>query len=145
MSLNCSSADSELACVQDADPQTIRDIVNEGNLDFSPVNDNVTQAATPYLEARAGGNAAKVPFFTGTTAQEGTILSLVYNLDILDFSQEQLEQYLALLTGGDAQLISQFQGLIQAIQQTDGLSLFYAAAQAYTELVYQCVSEVYRE
>ncbi|KAK4033248.1 Alpha/Beta hydrolase protein [Parachaetomium inaequale] len=133
---------AELACVQAADAVAIRSVVNELNIDFSPVNDRVTQVEVPYLDARAAGHAAQVPLLIATSAQEGNFLAVVYGLDIATFSEAQLLDFLRVTTGGNETLVEAFYGLVQSIRQTDGLSLFHAAAQAYTELVYQCPAKL---
>lgn len=141
LALNCTqnSTKQELSCVQAADAVAIRDIVNGNNLDFSPMNDGVTQIDLPYLSNRTAGDAAQVPFMIGSDAQEGNLLALIYSLNISTFSEADLQDFLVTSTGGDEALITQFTTLVHLIMQTDGLSLFYAAAQGYTELVYQCV------
>lgn len=139
------SPQAELACVQAADGRAVRDVVNEASIDFGPVNDGVTQVELPYLDSRAAGRAAQVPLLIGTSSQEGNNLAATYELtpeDIANFGDDQLMEFLVGTTGGDEALIQQFYALVQSIMYTDGLSLFYAAAQAYTELVYQCVSTV---
>jgi carboxylesterase type B len=83
--LNCisSNKDTELTCVQDSDPDalTIRGILESAGLEFRPVNDNVTQRATPFIEARRAGSVAKVPMLAGSNGQEGMNLGPQYGRD----------------------------------------------------------------
>jgi len=141
--LNCidKSTKEELSCVQAADAKAIRAIVNDNNLDFSPMNDGVTQIDLPYLSNRTAGDAARVPLLIGSDAQEGNLLAFIYQVNISTFAEADLQDFLVASTGGNEALIEQFTDLVHLIMQTDGLSLFYAAAQAYTELVYQCVCD----
>lgn len=126
--------------MQTVDALSIRNVVVSGDLDWTPVTDGVTQVELPYLSSRAAGNAAQVPLYIGTSAQEGTTLARTYNLDIPNFTDEQMIFLLNTLTGGNETINGLFSTLVHSIVETDGLSLFYAAAQSYTELVYQCVS-----
>lgn len=126
--------------MQGVDAMTIRTVVTTSTLDWTAVTDGVTQVELPYLSNRAAGNAAQVPLYIGTSAQEGTTLAGTYNLDIPSFSDEQMIYLLNTMTGGNETLNDLFSSLVHSIVETDGLSLFYAAAKSYTELVYQCVS-----
>lgn len=148
--LNCSVAggngtiaasELEFACVQAADALTIRSIVNGAALDFSPVNDNVTQHATPILQARQAGDVAKVPLLTGTNGQEGMLLAVIDG--ITDFSivtETALEEFLYSMTGSAA-AVAQISPLIAELQGVFPWDdLFEVAAQLYTEVIYQCVS-----
>jgi cholinesterase len=138
--LNCSGP-SQLACVQAADAMLIRSIVNDNDLNFSPVNDNVTQMALPYLGIRAAGGVAKVPYMTGSTAQEGNYLAPQYGLKISGFGEDDLLAFASQILAGDQEAIALLLQLVSLIHQQTGMALFYAAAQAWTEIVYQCVSK----
>jgi carboxylesterase type B len=130
----------EFACVQQADALTIRGIVNSLGLDFSPVNDNVTQRATPLAEARRAGSVAQVPLLAGSNGQEGMNLGPQYG--ITNFSSVTgpvLEQFLGVVTGSEA-AAAELMPLIEEIREAyPWYSLFQAGAQLYTEVVYQCV------
>ncbi|RDL32983.1 Uncharacterized protein BP5553_08422 [Venustampulla echinocandica] len=139
---NNTSPQVELVCMQAADARTINTLLTGSTLDFSPVNDGVTQVELPYIAKRAAGAAAKVPLYIGTSAQEGTVLASVYGVDIANFNEDQLVQFLSIFTGGNKEVVDQFTALVHSIMQTDGLSLFYAATQVYTELVYQCPAKL---
>lgn len=141
LSLGCNntSPQVEFLCMQAADALDIRAQVTGQTLDFSPVNDGVTQVELPYLTNRTAGRAAHVPLYIGTSAQEGTLIADTYGLNISSFSQDDLDQLVYVFTGGDQTLMTEFNSLIQSVVLSEGLSLFYAAAQIYTELVYQCV------
>ena len=73
--LNCSSAGDVLACVRSTNASTIKNIVEEIPLYFTPVSDNVTQLEFPEA-ARVAKQVAQVPILLGTTADEGTFLTL---------------------------------------------------------------------
>jgi len=145
--LNCTSASStdaaasereEFECAQRADALTIRGIINSAGVDFGPVNDNITQRATPFSGTR---HAAKVPLLVGSNGQEGMNLGPMFG--ITDFSSVTgpvLDQFLILLTGS-AEMAAQVRPLVDGIQSTyPWFNLFQAGAQLYTEVVYQCVS-----
>lgn len=126
--------------MQNVDALDIRSVVTTTELDWTPVTDGVTQLELPYLTNRASGNAAQVPIYIGTSAQEGNTLARTYDIDIPNFTEDQMTYLLNIISGGNETVNALFGGLIHSIMDTDGLSLFYAAAQSYTELVYQCVS-----
>ncbi|KZL71621.1 para-nitrobenzyl esterase [Colletotrichum tofieldiae] len=135
--LGCTGND-EIACVRKVDATTLRNVTAAYGLDFSPVNDNFTQMELPYLPIRAAGGLAPVPILIGTTGQEGTYLAPSNGLDIPSFTEPALTEFLKGLTGGNMELVGGLLQVIQLIQQTSGTSLFYAAIQVYTEVVYQC-------
>jgi hypothetical protein len=141
--LNCtsSSALAEFACFQRADALTIRGIVNSAGLDFSPVNDNVTQQATPFIEARRAGSVAKVPLLAGSNGQEGMNLGPEYGItNFSSVTTADLEAFLYATTGSTT-LVGAVTPLIDEIQGTyPWFNLFEAVALLYTEVVYQCVS-----
>ncbi|KFY01167.1 hypothetical protein V490_01048 [Pseudogymnoascus sp. VKM F-3557] len=139
---NGTSSKAELVCMQAADAAAIHTVVLNSDLDWTPVTDGVTQVELPYLSNRAAGNAAQVPLYIGTSANEATTLARTYGIDIPNFTEEQLNYLLGVITGANATISALFADLIHSIEQTDGLSLFYAAAQASTELVYQCPAKL---
>lgn len=61
---------SNLSCVRAANASTIRTIINENELDFNPIADNITLVAHP-AQMRTSGNIANIPVMGGTNAQEG--------------------------------------------------------------------------
>ncbi len=144
--LNCTSSSvdaaaaerEEFACAQKADARTIRGILNSAALDFGPVNDNVTQRATPFADSR---HAAKVPILIGSNGQEGMNLGPLYGItDFSSVTSPILDQFLVLITGS-ATTAAEIRPLIDEIQATyPWYNLFQAGAQLYTEVVYQCVS-----
>lgn len=141
--LNCtsSSTDVEFTCVQSADAHSIRSILNSTGLEFRPVNDNITQRATPFMKARRAGSVAKVPMLVGSNGQEGMNLGPQYG--ITNFSSvtlADLQMVLYALTGS-AMVVEQVGPLISLIQRTyPWFNLFEAGALLYTEVAYQCVS-----
>jgi carboxylesterase type B len=72
--LNCSSAGDVLACARSANASTIKNIVENTPLFFSPVSDNVTQLEFPEA-ARVAKKVAQVPILLGTTADEGSFFA----------------------------------------------------------------------
>jgi carboxylesterase type B len=144
--LNCTSAtgdeDAEFACVQVADAHTIRSFVADNSFPyFTPVNDNVTQRATPYLDARKAGEVANVPVIYGSNGQEGLFLAQVYL--ITNFSTVNEDSVYALIygmTGDNATAELFLQETLNIQKQYPWLDIFEAGAQLYTEVIYQCVS-----
>jgi len=61
---------SNLTCVRAANASTIRTIIDEQILEFSPIADNVTLVSNP-AQQRLSGNIAHIPVLGGTNAQEG--------------------------------------------------------------------------
>lgn len=78
--LNCSSAPSPLQCVRAAPATTIIDTIEQTQLSFFPVVDNVTWITTSdsIFETR---QAAPVPFIIGSTADEGRPFAYIEGLD----------------------------------------------------------------
>jgi hypothetical protein len=109
-------------------------------LDFGPVNDNVTQRATPFLEARQAGSVAKVPLLAGSNGQEGMNLGPEYGItNFSSVTEDALEQFLFAIAKSAA-LVGEIRPLIDEIQGTfPWYNLFQAGAQLYTEVLYQCV------
>lgn len=137
--LGCTGED-QIGCVRAVDGKTIRDLIVASGLDFSPVNDNITQKELPYLPIRASGGVAPVPLLIGSTGQEGTYLAPAYGLNLSTVTDAMLAQVIGVFTGNDSDLISAIMQIVAVKQQITGISLFDAAAQVYTEVVYQCVS-----
>ncbi|AEO71894.1 uncharacterized protein THITE_49921 [Thermothielavioides terrestris NRRL 8126] len=134
--LNCTSSSSgadaaagereEFACVQSADAFAIRAILNSAALDFGPVNDNVTQRATPFPDAR---HAARVPLLIGSNGQEGMNLGPSYGItNFSSVTEPVLDQFLTVITAA-----------------YPWYNLFEAGAQLYTEVVYQCPAKIVAE
>lgn len=150
--LNCTSAtsapagsDAEFACVSGADALTVRSIVNAAGLEFRPVNDNVTQRATP-LTAEARRPAARVPVLIGSNGQEGMNLGPQYGIsNFSSVTEEEVEQFLYAVTGSEA-LVGQIGRLIDEIQgAAPWLNLFEVGALLYTEVLYQCPCKLVAE
>ncbi|TDZ14798.1 Carboxylesterase 5A [Colletotrichum orbiculare MAFF 240422] len=135
--LGCPGED-EIACVRGIDAKTLRDVAEANGLDFSPVSDNFTQQELPYLPARTTRGIAPVPLLIGTTGLEGSYLAPAYGLNMSEFTAPVLEQFLYGFTGGDAEVVGGITQVVQLVHQTTGISLFHAAAQVETEIVYQC-------
>lgn len=138
--VGCSSGDDEIACVRATDGKTIRDVIVANALDFSPVNDNVTQMELPYLPARAAGAVATVPLLIGSTGQEGTYLAIQYSVNISAVTESEVVQLIGAISGGDTQITEAIMRVVLLIKNSTGIPLFYAAVQVFTELIYQCVS-----
>ena len=73
--LNCSSAGDVLACARSANASTIKNIVEQTPLYFTPISDNVTQLEFPEA-ARVAKKVAQVPILLGTTMNEGSFFAL---------------------------------------------------------------------
>lgn len=130
--LNCSIATSQLACVRAAPATTIKSIVENNALSFSPVTDNVTQLATgPGLVAqRAAGNVAKVPYMTGSNGQEGRVFIAEIGAAI---PLPNTTSYIQATFPTELQ-----QPLIDAYTVLSGTA-FDQISQLFTELYFQCV------
>jgi carboxylesterase type B len=140
--LNCTNATSPLACVQAADAFQIRDILVEQQLSFVPVNDNVTQIATPLLAARAAGQVAHVPIFMGMNGQEGMFLAYGANITDFDsFTEDDLNVILQGLVKGNQAVATAIEKVIATLGvQYPWMGLFQRLALIATELLFQCVS-----
>lgn len=69
--VNCSTSESQLACVRAVDPFVIQGLINGTTVyNFLPVTDNITQLATPINRSLH----QSVPIMIGTNGQEGRIL-----------------------------------------------------------------------
>ncbi|TIB79839.1 Carboxylesterase [Wallemia mellicola] len=70
--------DEQYACMKEVDATVIRDAVEKLSLSFFPVNDNVTQTATPLKDAIKDGKGAQVPLLMGTNTHEGSVFIQPY-------------------------------------------------------------------
>ncbi len=136
--LNCTAAASPLRCVQVTNATTIRAVVNTKNLDFGPVNDGYTQIPLPFIDQRALGMAAKVPYMTGTLAQEGNSYAPSEGVAPSLVNDQVLYEMLNISMAGNQDFIQIFLGIVKEYQ-VQGMPLFDAASQVLTEMVWQCV------
>ena len=130
--LNCTTSTNQLACVQAADAFTIKTIISEMSLSFSPVTDNFTQLATPLLAARLAHQAAQVPYMTGTNGQEGR----VFLVDSAGNASTYAEFLSA--TFPESALLLQSVKSAYPVGQGALQTTYDAASQIYTEYVFQC-------
>ena len=125
--LGCSEAESQLKCLRAADSVMIQKLLNiTSGLAFHPVNDNITQLATPIDRS-----LQSVPLLIGSNGQESrAILAEMANLTnvttILELSQ------LGALT--------KIYSLSEAyeIPSAGIMNAWDAATQIHTECVFQC-------
>lgn len=73
--LNCTDSPSNLTCVRAAPATVIQNIIEEAELSFNPVADNVTLVSDP-IARRAAGEIAYIPTLSGTNAQEGRVFEV---------------------------------------------------------------------
>ena len=126
--LNCSSVLNPLDCVRAAPAVEIKNIIENAMLDFTPVNDNITQLSDPTT-ARAHRRVANVPIFTGTNAQEGRVF---------EYGMNNLTAYLAATFPQSVELQEAVAAAYPRGQ--NGLNTDYdIISQIFTEFVFQCV------
>lgn len=127
--LNCDGT-SNLTCVRAAPATTIKQLISDNSLIFSPIVDNVTNVAQPAL-ARAAGTFAKVPVLGGTNFQEGRIFQV---------GQSDLTAFLQTTFGTvSPQQIPLIEAAYGPVGTTAGINTDYDIISAiYTDLNFQC-------
>jgi carboxylesterase type B len=126
--LNCTSAKSELRCVQNANVSTIQSIIDHDVLVFRPVVDNVTFISNATA-AREAHNVANVAIMAGTNGQEGR--AFVYG-------QTNITAFLQTVPA----MTPELQKAIVAAYPLGAFGTtnsFEVLAQIYTDLVVACV------
>ena len=131
--LNCSFGNSTedtlkaMACLKGAPADTVRAVVEQGELLFYPSVDNVTMIAHP-IKARATGKFAKVPIIEGNVENEGTVTA---------FNERNLTQYLQHDFGS-------VPGMADAIQaaypRRDDESDGHLVSRSHSDFYFACVS-----
>lgn len=134
--LNCSSSESNLTCARAASATTIKTIIEQKELIFPAVYDNVTLIADPGA-ARAAHDVANVPILLGTNAQEGRVF---------EYGQTNLTAYLDLTFAAAPSIIPYLKAAYPVGSNVSGgfASDFAAISQVDTDLVFQCVSPLDR-
>ena len=127
--LNCTDS-SNLTCVRNAPATTIKQLISDNSISFSPVIDNITNVAEPAL-TRASGNFAKVPVLGGTNFQEGRIFEV---------GQTNLTSFLQTTFGTvSPQQIPLIEAAYGPVGTTPGLDTDYDIISAiYTDFNFQC-------
>ncbi|TIA73464.1 hypothetical protein E3P94_03386 [Wallemia ichthyophaga] len=64
---------AEYSCMQNKDVTALKQAVQQLGLSFYPVNDDITQSATPLQDAVKGGMGAQIPLIIGTNEKEGSL------------------------------------------------------------------------
>ena len=119
--------DSDLACVRAAEATEIQRIINENELDFNPVADNITLVSNPAVR-RLSGDIAPIPVMGGTDAQEGRVFVV---------GQNDTDAYLSAIFEDQPDIVS-------AVKEayplgSPGISTAYdQIAAIYTDFSFQC-------
>ena len=122
--LQCTTAKSQLACVRAADAQTIKNTLEQNNLTFSPVTDNVTQIELPVNKT----SHPSVPYMIGTNGQEGTGF-VIGESNLTAFINTSFP---------DSTQLQQLIGAAYAVGTPFINTEFDAMAQIFTDYVFQC-------
>ncbi|PLB48413.1 Carboxylesterase [Aspergillus steynii IBT 23096] len=130
----------ELKCMQSINGSLIHEVVQKYALSFLPVNDNITQRATPLLDARSEEPSADVPIIIGSNSYEGSLMSATFFGTALQpngsLSFPTIMQLLTGFLGPD--LAASIQGNVTAAFAQSPRTLFFYLAQYITYLLFQC-------
>ncbi|KAI9038834.1 Carboxylesterase [Aspergillus affinis] len=130
----------ELKCMQSINGSLIHQVVQKHALSFLPVNDNITQRATPLVDARSKEPSADVPTIIGSNSYEGSILSAAYFQLAMQpngsISFPIIVQSLTAFTSPE--LVASIQGNLAAAFAESPKALFFYMAQYITYLLFQC-------
>ena len=129
--LNCTRASDIFDCVRSAPQKAITSLIEHHQLNFLPVDDNVTLPSHPEA-ARRSGNFAKVPVLTGTTANDGSFFVLGQS-NTTRFLMNSLD-----LTATQAATYEESYPIPSLYIN----STFDQIAQIETDLSFQCISEL---
>lgn len=129
--LNCPAGQSNLTCVRAADATAIRKTLNENNLNFLPVVDNVTSFGPGALRRQAG-KFARVPILGGSNFQEGRLFQYGQTTNFSAFLQQTF--------GTTApQQIPLVEAAYGPVGTTPGLNTdFDLVSAVFTDLNFQC-------
>ncbi|KAK1148508.1 hypothetical protein N8T08_009514 [Aspergillus melleus] len=130
----------ELRCMQSINGSLINQVVQKLAISFLPVNDNITQRATPLVNARSQEPSADVPIIIGTNSYEGSLLSTAY----FEFAVQPngsvsfpaIIQSLTAFLSPD--LVAPIQGKLAAALAQSPKALFFYMAEYITYLFFQC-------
>jgi carboxylesterase type B len=127
--VNCSNTDNTaaLSCLKTVPVDTLRSVIEVGEMIFYPAVDNTTMIYDP-INARKTGKFAKVPLMGGNVAQEGPI-----NV----FGQDNLTAYLDQNFG---RVPSLEQEVIQAYPRQPGETDNDVIARIFADFYFICVS-----
>jgi carboxylesterase 2 len=100
--LNCTTATSQITCVQSKPATTIKNEIEMNMLDFAPAYDNVT-AVQDVRQSIITKEFADVPFFLGTNANEGRVLATAAGIGA-NTSQDLIEPFLNVTFPGNVSL-----------------------------------------
>jgi carboxylesterase type B len=118
---------NEMDCLKKVPVDTIRDVIEKGQLLFFPSVDNYTMVADP-IHARATDNFAKVPIISGSVANEGTVG---------EFGQNNLTAWLQENFGA---LPEVYDAVLKAYPRDDGESDFHLITKIFSDWYFLCVS-----
>ncbi|KAF5673553.1 para-nitrobenzyl esterase [Fusarium circinatum] len=135
--LGCDGSASELDCVRKADALKIRSLVMDKGLVFTPINDGVTQLATPQIISRSSGHAAPVPMLIGSNGLEASLFLQPLFKELYESkSANATYEGLAGLLGDQAA------GFIrkEVVSKTSkgAVALFYALSQVASDILCKC-------
>ena len=84
--VECSNDDAaaELSCMQAVNATVLQQTVEQLSLNFFPVNDGITQSATPLVDAIKDGKGSRIPLLLGTNEYEGSLFVAPYIQSAID-------------------------------------------------------------
>ncbi|KAA8645020.1 uncharacterized protein ATNIH1004_009231 [Aspergillus tanneri] len=137
---NGTTAAAELECMKSVNGSKIHDVVQNLALDFFPVSDNVTQRATPLLEARKHGQSANIPIVIGTNSHEGSLFVSPILSQAMQrngsISLSAFSEFLSSLV--DSANARWVQDSLAAYLAQGPTALFFSVADFVTNLQFQC-------
>lgn len=135
----------ELKCMQSINGSLIHQTVQNLTLPFTPINDNITQRATPLLNARSREPSADVPTLIGSNAYEGSLVAAGFFKSAMQpngsVSFPAIVQALTVLLPPN--LIAPIQDDLAAAFARSPKDLFFYVGDHITKLLLQCpISQV---
>ncbi|KAF5582643.1 para-nitrobenzyl esterase [Fusarium pseudocircinatum] len=135
--LGCNGSTSELDCVRKADALKIRSLVMDKGLIFTPVNDGVTQLATPQIISRSFGHAAPVPMLIGSNGLEASLFLQPVFKELYESKSANATYEALAATLGD-QAAAFIRKEVVSKTSKGAVALFYALSQIASDILYKC-------
>lgn len=142
--LNCTNEDQsvEFSCMQSANATVIKETVEQLSLNFFPINDNITQSATPLKDAIKDGKGAHIPLLVGTNDYEGSSFVGPYLQNAIDSVGNVNTTMLASTIEGFGILPDSLTGIIKPYLDTLLLvspdHLLKSLSSIVTSLIFKC-------
>ncbi|KAK5113471.1 hypothetical protein LTR85_010899 [Meristemomyces frigidus] len=125
-----------LACVQALPISVIQNAINSSVLLFTPINDGVTQLATPLIAYRDLGKASNLPYMIGSAGQEGTVFTAQALSLLVNYTQASA--FLNATSAGASPFVTEILNEFIGV----GDDVFLALSQVLTYYINQCPASI---